>query len=64
MIKMLVMDVDGTLTDGKIFVSDQITKSEMTGLTGVYINLRAAVVQSGGFEDAAAAWASLQGKGE
>ena len=23
MIKMLVMDVDGTLTDGKIFVSDQ-----------------------------------------
>lgn len=50
--------------EGEIVVSDQITKSEMTGLTGVYINLSAAVVQSGGFDDANAAWTSLQGKGE
>ena len=37
--------------NGKITVSNQITKSEIQVMTGISIKLRATVVQSGGFEN-------------
>lgn len=45
--------------NGKITVSNQITKSEIQVMTGISIKLRATVVQSGGFENPAAAWNSV-----
>ena len=48
--------------NGKITVSDQITKSEMEAMTGISIKLRATVVQSGGFENPEAAWDSIAAK--
>lgn len=48
--------------DGKIAVSDQITKSEIESMTGISIKLRAAVVQSGGFNSPEAAWNSIAAK--
>ena len=45
--------------NGKITVSYQITKSEIQGMTGISIKLRATVVQSGGFENPEAAWNSV-----
>lgn len=45
--------------DGKITVSEYITKSEMQTLTSVSIKLRATAVQSGGFESPEAAWNSV-----
>lgn len=55
-------DVD-IIKDGKITVSAAITKGELGALTGVAIGLRATVVQATGFENAAAAWASVSAKG-
>jgi len=49
--------------DGLVAVSDQITRTEMASLTGLSLSLRATVVQSGGFDSAAAAWASVAAKG-
>ena len=48
--------------NGKITVSDQITKSEIKAMTDVSIKLRATVVQSGGFENPEAAWNSVAAK--
>lgn len=45
--------------NGKITVSNQITKSEIQVMTGISIKLRAIVVQSGGFENPEAAWNSV-----
>lgn len=51
--------IDG---NGKITVSDQITKSEIIAMTGISIKLRATVVQSGGFANPEAAWNSVAAK--
>ena len=48
--------------NGKITVSNQITKSEIQVMTGISIKLRATVVQSGGFENPEAAWDSIAAK--
>ena len=48
--------------NGKITVSNQITKSEIKGMTNISIKLRATVVQSGGFENPTAAWNSIAAK--
>lgn len=48
--------------DGEISVSASITKNDLNSMTGISITLRAAVVQSGGFESPAAAWTSLAAK--
>ena len=45
--------------NGKITVSNQITKSEIQVMTGISIKLRATVVQSGGFKNPEAAWNSV-----
>ena len=54
---------DVIANNGVITVSNQITKYDLQGLidgnVNVSIKLRATVVQSGGFADAAAAWASV-----
>jgi hypothetical protein len=50
--------------NGKITVSNQITKSEIKGMTNISIKLRATVVQSGGFENPTAAWNSIAAKEE
>lgn len=52
-------DVDVIANDGKITVSDQITKSEIASMIGISIKLRATVVQSGGFANPEAAWNSV-----
>lgn len=54
-------DVD-IIKDGEITVSEDISRSELQSLNGVAINLRAFVVQSGGFDSATAAWNSLAAK--
>jgi hypothetical protein len=51
------------IKDGKIKVSAAITKGELGALGDVAIGLRATVVQATGFENAAAAWASVSAKG-
>ncbi len=48
--------------NGKITVSDQITKSEIKSMSDISIKLRATVVQSGGFENPEAAWSSVAAK--
>lgn len=48
--------------DGKITVSEYITRSEILALTDLSIKLRATAVQSGGFENPTAAWSSLAAK--
>ena len=55
-------EVDIIAEDGKIMVSDRITKSEIATMTGISIKLRATVVQSGGFADPEAAWNSVAAK--
>lgn len=55
-------DADIIAEDGKITVSDQITKNEIASMTGISIKLRATVVQSGGFESPEAAWNSVAAK--
>lgn len=55
-------DVDIIAEDGKITVSDQITKSEIAAMTGISIKLRATVVQSGGFDGPETAWNSVAAK--
>lgn len=52
----------GIIKGEKVTVSENITKDKITGMTGIYIKFRADVVQSGGFENAAAAWASVSSK--
>ena len=48
--------------DGKIAVSDLITKRDIESMTGISLKLRATVVQSGGFENPEAAWNSVAAK--
>ena len=48
--------------DGKITVSDSITKTEMSSLNAVSVGIRAFAVQNGGFADPVAAWSSLVSK--
>lgn len=58
-----VLDGANIIADGgKITVSNQITKSEISSMTGISIKLRASVVQAGGFESPNAAWASIASK--
>lgn len=54
--------VDVFADDGKITVSADITASALKTLTGVSVKLRASVVQSGGFEDPAAAYDAITSK--
>lgn len=49
-------------SDGKITVSDQITKWEIGNMTGISIDLQASALQAGGFDTPEAAWASVSGK--
>lgn len=46
---------------GNITVSDQINKDEIQDMTDISIKLRAAVIQSNGFEGPTDAWSSLAG---
>ena len=48
--------------NGRITVSDQITKEEISGMTGIFIRIRAFAVQNGGFSGPAAAWESIASK--
>ena len=48
--------------DGKITVSPLIQKNQIQNLNGSFINLRAGVIQSGGFASVEAAWAALDAK--
>ena len=48
--------------DGKITVSEYITRSEMPNLTGISIKFRASVVQAGGFEKPVDAWNAIAAK--
>lgn len=48
--------------DGKIAVSPSIQKNQIQSLNGSFINLRAGVIQSGGFASVEAAWAALDAK--
>ena len=57
-----LVGVDIIADGGKIKVSELITKSEIESMTGISIKLRAAVVQSGGFENPEAAWNSVAAK--
>ena len=58
----VLKDVDIIAEDGKITVSDRITKSEIASMTGISIKLRASVVQAGGFASPEAAWNSVSAK--
>lgn len=51
------------IKDGRVTVSDGITRFQIDAMTGITVTFRAAVVQSGGFESADAAWESLSKKG-
>lgn len=53
------LSADFIAADGAITVDKQIKKSEIAGMTGIQINLRAIVVQSNGFASPEAAWASV-----
>ena len=52
------------IKESKIRVSDSITKTTIGTLQDASITFRASVVQSNGFENVQAAWASLQSKKE
>lgn len=54
--------VDIIADNGRIFVSDQISKSELGSMVNISIKLRAAVVQAGGFANPEAAWNSVAAK--
>lgn len=56
------LSADVIANDGCITVSDQLTKGELGGMTDMFIRLRAAAAQSGGFADPAAAWKSVSAK--
>ena len=45
--------------NGRITVSNQITKNEIASLAGISIKLRAMVVQASGFESPQEAWNSI-----
>lgn len=45
--------------EGKITISDQITKAIIKTMLDITINFQATAVQSGGFDSPAAAWASI-----
>jgi hypothetical protein len=53
---------DDIIAGDTIAVHPSITKTEITAFTNVYINLRASVVQSGGFTNTQDAWNSLAAK--
>lgn len=57
-----LVETDIIAENGKIAVSDQITKSEIEAMTGALIKLRATVVQSGGFNSPEAAWNTVTAK--
>lgn len=50
--------------DGHIYINDEITKSEISAMNGIFIKFRAACVQSNGFKSPDAAWESLSKKEE
>lgn len=53
------LTADIVADNGKITVSPEITRSQLKTMTDISIEFSAAVVQSGGFADAKAAWASV-----
>lgn len=53
------LTADIVAENGKIAVSKSITRTQLKDMTGISIEFSAAVVQSGGFADAKAAWASV-----
>ena len=55
-------DVDIFAGEGKIAVSEWITKGEIASLTGTTIQLRATAVQLTGFDSPEAAWSSVSAK--
>lgn len=55
-------DVKFIANDGKITVSEYITKTELKDLTGIEMNITAYAVQASGFENVQAAWASISTK--
>lgn len=48
--------------DGKIFVSEEITKATIDGLANGDLAFRASVIQAGGFETVGEAWAAMAAK--
>ena len=53
------LTADIVAENGEIIVSPAITKSDLAAMGSISINLRAAVVQAGGFDTPEAAWASV-----
>lgn len=55
------LTADFIANDGKIVVSKNIKRNEITSMNGIAINLRASVVQSNGFATVNDAWSSISG---
>lgn len=53
------MNADIIADNGKITVSENITKAQLSALSGTFINLRASAVQASGFGSAEDAWLSI-----
>ena len=56
------LNADIIAENGKITVSENITKATITALGNAYITLRASVIQSGGFKTADEAWSAMKAK--
>lgn len=56
------MEADILADNGRITVSDSITKTEISSMTTISIGIRAFAIQNGGFDDPAAAWKSMASK--
>ena len=56
------LSADIIANDGEIVISSQIQKDQITALEDYFINLRAGVIQSGGFETVDEAWTALDSK--
>ncbi|MBR4020581.1 MAG: hypothetical protein IKI99_04640 [Firmicutes bacterium] len=54
---------DDLIKNSEITVSEDISKNQLAEMTGIYIDLRATVVQAGDFDSADTAWVSIVGKG-
>lgn len=56
------LKTDIIANDGHIIVSDTITKRDIAGMNGIFIDISAAAVQNNGFADPTAAWESMASK--
>lgn len=50
------------ITDGKIYVDENITKANIAGLDNAALSFRASVIQAGGFQTVEEAWAAMAAK--